>query len=56
MLLLPTDVTSLMEKLGLTSLYIPNLISDHDYNLLNPTYVTEAVIAMLQVGGRDAEY
>lgn len=41
------EVTSLMERLGLTSLYIPDLISDMDFANVNMTYVKEHVVEML---------
>uniref|UniRef100_A0A2P2HWG7 4F2 cell-surface antigen heavy chain-like n=1 Tax=Hirondellea gigas TaxID=1518452 RepID=A0A2P2HWG7_9CRUS len=44
----PEDAVSLMKSLGISSFYMPNLISPHDYNMLNPDYSAEQVLDMLQ--------
>ncbi|KAF2352986.1 Solute carrier family 3 member 2 N-terminal domain [Trinorchestia longiramus] len=46
--MVPSDAVSLVSSLGVSSFYIPALISDHDYYKLNPNYVAEKVLAMLE--------
>ncbi|XP_047739141.1 4F2 cell-surface antigen heavy chain isoform X2 [Hyalella azteca] len=45
----PQDSVNLVKALGLSSFYIPALISGHDFYKLNPAYVAEQVTSLLQV-------